>query len=101
MGCRLLDQGQQQKRLNLIRNCVSSILQAPHTQEMDKIICQYQDKGTEVNARTAELYSKQGNIDITELVVIDTIAKSTMQGVSPSANVVQFCKRNQQKRRKR
>ena len=28
-------------------------------------------KGTEVEARTAELHSKQGNTDITELIVTD------------------------------
>ena len=54
-----------------------------------------------MNARTAELCSEQENTDITELVVIDTIAKSTMQGVSPSANVVQFCKRRTDKNAER
>ena len=46
-------------------------------------------KGTEVDARTAELYSKQGNTDLTELVVSDetTSAADTLEKESPAAHV--------------
>ena len=39
--------------------------------ELEKTPLQSKEKGTEVDARAAELYSKPGNTDITELVVID------------------------------
>ena len=70
-GDRLLDRDQQQKRLDLPKNCVSSILQAPQREELDEQLFQNQDKRTKVDARTAEKNSKQGNIDTTELAVID------------------------------
>ena len=66
-GKRLLYPSQQQKRLNLIRNCLNSILQALRRKELEK--------GTEVDARTAELYSEHGNTDITELAVICAVRK--------------------------
>ena len=47
------------------------LLQTPYRNELENKQVQYQEEGTEVDARTAELYSKQGNIDITEFVVID------------------------------
>ena len=62
LGDRLLDPDQQQKRLK-----------APRTQELEKTLLEYQEKGTEVNACTAELYSSQGHIDLTVLMVIDEI----------------------------
>ena len=43
--------------------------------ELENKQVQYQEKCTEVDGRTAELYSKQGNIDITEFVVIDEITQ--------------------------
>ena len=70
-GDRLQDQDQQQKRIDLIRKCVNSILQSPHRRKFKEELLQCQRKDTEVNERTAELHSKQGDIGTTELVVID------------------------------
>ena len=50
-----------------MRSCISFMLQGPNEDELTNKILQYQEKGTEVDERTAELYSKQGNTDITEL----------------------------------
>ena len=69
-GERLLHPDQKPKTLDLIRNFVDSILQAPNRKELEENLLQCQSKDTEVNERTAELYSKQRNTDITELVVI-------------------------------
>ena len=65
------DQDQFQVRLNLQRCCVNWILQSPNNDELTRDMLRSQEKGTEVDKRTAELYSEQGNIDITEIVVID------------------------------
>ena len=70
-GDRLLDSDQTQKRHNHTRNCVNSILQAPHRQKHEEELLECQEKDTQVNKRTAELYSEQRDTDITELVVID------------------------------
>ena len=70
-GGRLLDPDQTPKRLGLISNCVNCIVQAPHTKELEEYLLQCQRKDAEVNERTADLYSKQGHTDITELAVID------------------------------
>ena len=57
--------------LILIRSCVNSILNPLlHRNEIEEELLQYQGKRTEVNARTAEMLSEQGNSDLTELVVI-------------------------------
>ena len=53
------------------RNCVNSIFQGPHRKEFEKQLLQFQEKGTEVDARTAEVYSEQGSTDISEHEVID------------------------------
>ena len=63
-GDRLFDSGQQQKRLNHIRNCVHFISQAPHRKKHEKEPLQYPEKGTEVDARAAALYRTQGDTDI-------------------------------------
>ena len=44
---------------------------SPHRKELEEELRKYQVKGTEVDERAADLYSKQGLTDITELVVID------------------------------
>ena len=49
------------------------ILQTPHRKEHEEELIQYQVKGTEVKARTGELYSEQGNTDLSELTVIDAM----------------------------
>ena len=36
---------------------------------------EYQEKGTEVNTRTAKLYSKQGSTDLTVLMVVDEMTQ--------------------------
>ena len=59
------------KGFDLIKKCVDSILQAPHRKELEDELLRYQKRSTEVDARTAELYSNQGNTDITELELID------------------------------
>ena len=63
---RLLDQDQQLKRFHVVRNDVNSIGKDPRRQELEEGLFQYQEEGTEVDERTAELYSKQGNADIDE-----------------------------------
>ena len=50
---------------------VDSTLKALHRKEVEKEPFLCQGTGTEVDARTAELYSREGNTDITELMVID------------------------------
>ena len=40
-----------------------------------KELLQYQEKDTDVDERTAELYSKQGNTDVIELEVIDEMTQ--------------------------
>ena len=79
------------KRGSISSGTVHSILQIPHRNKLTKQL-QYQGKGTEVDARTVELYSKQGNSDIPELIVIDENdalrkEKNTTQKESPSAHV--------------
>ena len=71
LGDRLLDQDQQQKRFDLIRSCVNFLMQSPTKDEVTKEPLQHLEKGTDVDERTAELYSKQGIADVTELMVID------------------------------
>ena len=71
-GGRSLDSDQQQKRLNFIRNCANSIFASPSQKELETTFLQYQEKGAEVDAHTAELYSKQGNTYINELVIDET-----------------------------
>ena len=70
-GGRLRVAAQQQKGLDLIRNCVRSSLPALGRKEVEEEPLQCQRKDKEVNERTAELHSKDGNTDTTELVVID------------------------------
>ena len=48
-----------------------SVAKAPRKKGLDNKQHPYQTKGTEVDARTAAVYSEQGNIDITKLMVID------------------------------
>ena len=74
LGDRLLDQDQQQKRVDLIRICVNIALHSPNDEPTTGGI-QHQAKGTEVGRRTADLYRKQGNTDITELVVINEMSQ--------------------------
>ena len=50
-----------------IRICSDSILHLLPREELEEELLQDHEKGIEVNARTAELYSKQGNTDITEI----------------------------------
>ena len=64
-GGRLLDPDQHRKRLRLNMNCANSISPAFHEDEPEKELLQYQIQGTEVDERTAELHSKQGNTDVT------------------------------------
>ena len=65
----------------LIKGCVNFILQSPNKDELTQKLRKYQDKSTEVDERTAELYSEQGNAHITELIAIPSkeFAKNTMQ----------------------
>ena len=42
-----------------------------HSNEFEEELLQYQENGIEVSARTAELYSEQGNTDLSEFMVID------------------------------
>ena len=58
-------------RLDLITSCVIFIVQSPNKDELTKELLQYQEEGTGVDERTAELYSEQGNDDITELVICE------------------------------
>ena len=46
--------------------------------KFEEELLQYQEKGTEANARTAVLYSKLGNTDFSELVVIDEMIQCTV-----------------------
>ena len=46
-------------------------MQSPNNGGLTREMLRSQEKGTEVDKRTAALYSEQGNLDITELVVID------------------------------
>ena len=64
-GDRLLDPDQQQKRLDLIRNCVNSILQLPHRKMFEEILRQYQEKYGGGLTHSGVVHT-----DITELVVI-------------------------------
>ena len=57
------------------RKCVNFISQSPTKDEITNELLQFQEKGTEVDERTAELYSLQGNIDITEVVVVDEMTQ--------------------------
>ena len=59
--------------------------------ELTKELLQYQEKGTEVNARTVEVYCKHGNTDISELMVIDEIARSALCQ-EHNAKGMTFCK---------
>ena len=53
-GDRLLDLDQKHKSLDLIRkNWVNFILQAPHRKELEEEPLECQEKGAEVNTRTA------------------------------------------------
>ena len=72
-GVWLFDSDKKQKSLDLLRKCVTSIPQALRRKELEEELLQCQDKDAEVNERTAELYSKQGNSDITELLIFDDI----------------------------
>ena len=107
-GDRLLDPDQQQKRLDLIRNLVDSILQTPQRKELEEELLQYQEKGTEVKARTAELYSEQkkhwplgGHSWSSTKRFSAMFVKNTVQEKdSRFANVEYFCRNYQQKRRK-
>ena len=57
-GDRLLDMDQKHKSLDLIRkNGVNFILQVPHRKELEEEPLECQEKGAEVNTRTAKLYS--------------------------------------------
>ena len=67
----MLDQDQQQQRLDLIGSSVSLIMQSPNKDELKEKLLQYQRRGTAMDKRTAELYCEQGNNDITELLIID------------------------------
>ena len=62
-GDRLLDQDQQQKRLDFIRVCVSFVLQYNLQKQMgsQKNCFSIKTKGTEVDERAAEVYSEQGH----------------------------------------
>ena len=57
------------------RSCVSSTLQSSNEDEPTTEQVQYQDKVTEVDERTPDLHSKQGNTDITDLVVVDEVTQ--------------------------
>ena len=71
-GDRLLDQDQQQKRLDIIESFVNFFMQSPNKDELTKELLQYQQEGTEVDERTAELYSTFGNTDI---MIIDEMTQ--------------------------
>ena len=53
---------------------------------------EYQEKGTEVNTRTAALYSKQGSTDLTELMVVDEMTQCQVCR-EHNAEGKSFCKR--------
>ena len=66
-------------KINNSKGSISSgvmIVQFLHffREKLEEELLQYQEKGTEANARTAELYSKQENTDFSEVVVIDEIS---------------------------
>ena len=56
-----------------------------------KELPQYQQMGTEVDARTVELYSKQGNTDIKEHLIIDEMTQCEICD-EHHARVESFCK---------
>ena len=62
-GDRLLDSDQKQKRLDLIKNCLHSIQHALHRKEFEKEL-RYGSEHTQI-------YSAQGNTDLSQLMVID------------------------------
>ena len=102
-GDRLLDPDQKQKKLDLIRHCVDSILHALHRKELEAEQYQCQRKFLEVNESTAGLYSKQGNTDFSEHMVVDEMIqfevckKTQCKKKVPSANEVSFGKNYHQK----
>ena len=49
---RMLDQDQQQKRLDLTGSCVHSMLQFPHTDQLTKELLQYKQQGTEIDTHS-------------------------------------------------
>ena len=53
---------------------------------------QYQVKGTEVNRRTAELCSEQGNTDLSEIMAIDEMMQCKVCK-TPNAKGKSFCTR--------
>ena len=75
-GDRLLDQDQQQKGLDFIESCVTFVLQSPYLDELTKELRQSQQTDMEMYKRTAEFFTKQGNTDITELMIIGAMAQS-------------------------
>ena len=74
-GDQLLQKNNIRKKFDLIQFCVNFVLHCPNQDEPTKGPLQYQEKGTEVVAHTAELQSKEGNTDISEPVVIDETAQ--------------------------
>ena len=66
-GDRLLEKKNNiRTKFGLIQFCVNFVLHCPNQDELTKGPLQYQEKGTEVVAHTAELQSKEGNTDITD-----------------------------------
>ena len=66
-----LTQVNNRTRLDPKGSGLNFVLHCPNKDEPTKELLQYQEKGTEVDERTAEAHSKQENTDITELVLID------------------------------
>ena len=100
-GC--VTQTKNKKRLNPSSNCVTFILQPPRKKELEEELLQCQEKGTDVNARTAELnketltsQSSQSSTDRRDA----KSAKDTKQKDSPSAHMESCCKHSQQKTQK-
>ena len=73
---------------------VTLFLNGLHLEELDEELNHHQIQGTKINIRTVELYSEQGNTDLTEPMVADEIdssakfVKDTVPQKSDCANVV-------------
>ena len=89
---RWFDSGQKQKKDSVL-SVIESIPFYKHiTEQSFKKNCnRIKERGTEVNTRTAELCSKQGNTDISELPVIDATTQCE-KCKEPNAEGKSFCK---------
>ena len=61
-------------------------MQVPHSRDLEEELLQYQVKGTEVNTRTPELYSEQGNTD--EMIQCKVCKRHNAKGKSFARGVI-------------